>query len=135
MRTSTLFVLAATAALTAAVRVRPLPKGDPHGWSGTNATFDQLIDHSNPALGTFKQFYYYDTTYCDGPGCPVVLFTPGEINVTGYTNYLVTNRTTGVVAREIGAATVVIEHRYWGTSTPFVCSIPYRENGRISLLI
>jgi hypothetical protein len=33
-----------------------------------NATFEQYIDHSNPDLGTFKQFYYYDTTFWQGPG-------------------------------------------------------------------
>lgn len=33
--------------------------------------------------------------------------------------YASTNRTTGVIAKEIGAATIVIEHRYWGISSPF----------------
>jgi hypothetical protein len=33
-----------------------------------NATFKQIIDHNNPHLGTFEQFYYYDTTYWKGPG-------------------------------------------------------------------
>lgn len=33
-----------------------------------NATFKQLIDHNNPRLGTFEQFYFYDTTYWKGPG-------------------------------------------------------------------
>lgn len=33
-----------------------------------NTTFKQLIDHSNPDLGTFEQFYYYDTTFWKGPG-------------------------------------------------------------------
>lgn len=87
--------------------------------SSGNATFSQLIDHSNPDLGTFEQFYYYDDTYWGGPGSPVILFTPGEINVTGYNSYLTTNRTTGVLAEKIGAAAIVLEHRYWGTSTPF----------------
>lgn len=84
-----------------------------------NDTFEQLIDHNNPGLGTFSQFYYWSTEYWAGPGSPVVLFTPGEVNATGYTSYLGTNRTTGVVAKEIGAAVIVIEHRYWGTSSPF----------------
>lgn len=35
------------------------------------ATFDQPIDHSNPSLGTFKQRYWYNTTYWKGPGSPV----------------------------------------------------------------
>jgi hypothetical protein len=34
-------------------------------------------------------------------------------------SYLTTARTTGVIAQEIGAAIVVIEHRYWGFSSPF----------------
>ncbi|KAF7192097.1 putative extracellular serine carboxypeptidase [Pseudocercospora fuligena] len=87
--------------------------------SYSHAYFDQLIDHSNPKLGTFKQFYYYDTTYWRGPGSPVVFFTPGEVNATRYYSYLTTNRTTGVLASQIGAATIVLEHRYWGTSTPY----------------
>ncbi|KAK3117727.1 hypothetical protein LTR53_000656 [Teratosphaeriaceae sp. CCFEE 6253] len=87
--------------------------------SAGNATFTQLIDHANPDLGTFEQFYMYDTTYWAGPGSPVVLFTPGEVNASGYGSYLTTNRTTGVLAKEIGAAVVNLEHRYWGTSTPF----------------
>ena len=84
-----------------------------------NGTFTQLIDHNNPDLGTFEQFYMYDAKHWKGPGSPVVLFTPGEVNATGYDSYLTTDRTTGVVAKEIGAATIVLEHRYWGTSTPY----------------
>lgn len=42
-----------------------------------NSTFEQLIDHNNPSLGTFSQFYYYSTEFWKGPGSPVVLFTVG----------------------------------------------------------
>ncbi|KUJ07461.1 putative serine peptidase [Mollisia scopiformis] len=84
-----------------------------------NATFEQLIDHDNPSLGTFSQFYYYSTEFYQGPGSPVVLFTPGEIAVVGYKSYATTNRTSGVIASEIGAALIVIEHRYWGFSSPY----------------
>ena len=84
-----------------------------------NATFSQLIDHNNPELGTFEQFYFYDTKHWMGPGSPVVLFTPGEINATGYDSYLTSQRTTGLVAKQVGAATIVLEHRYWGSSTPY----------------
>ena len=37
-----------------------------------NSTFQQLIDHDNPSLGTFSQFYYYSTEFWKGPGSPVV---------------------------------------------------------------
>ena len=40
-----------------------------------NATFEQLIDHDNPSLGTFSQFYYYSTDFYKGPGSPVVSST------------------------------------------------------------
>lgn len=84
-----------------------------------NGTFQQLIDHKNPGLGTFSQFYYWSDEFWAGPGSPMVLNTPGEINVTGYQSYLSTNRTTGVIAQAIGAGVIVLEHRYWGMSSPF----------------
>jgi Serine carboxypeptidase S28 len=34
-------------------------------------------------------------------------------------SYATTARTTGVIAQEIGAALIVLEHRYWGFSSPF----------------
>lgn len=34
-------------------------------------------------------------------------------------SYATTARTTGVIAKELGAAAIVIEHRYWGWSSPF----------------
>ncbi len=34
-------------------------------------------------------------------------------------SYTTLNRTTGVIAQEIGAAIIVLEHRYWGFSSPF----------------
>lgn len=83
-----------------------------------NATFSQLIDHDNPELGTFEQFYYYGTEFWKGPGSPIILMTPGEGNATGYDSYILASRTTGLIAKEIGAAVVIVEHRYWGTSTP-----------------
>ncbi|KAI5209493.1 serine carboxypeptidase [Aureobasidium subglaciale] len=84
-----------------------------------NATFRQYIDHENKDLGTFEQFYFYSTEFYGGPGSPIILFTPGEVNASAYTSYLTLNRTTGVLAKEIGAAVVVIEHRYWGYSSPY----------------
>lgn len=96
-----------------------MPGGEPPKPGSLNSTFEQLIDHNDPSLGTFSQFYFYDTTYWKGPGSPVILFTPGEVNATRYYSYLTTNRTTGLLAERIGAATIVLEHRYWGVSSPF----------------
>lgn len=102
-----------------------------------NSTFQQLIDHEQPWLGTFSQFYFYSDEHYAGPGSPVcrcirnapsvalthnpqvILFTPGEINATRYTSYLTTKRITGTFAQALGAAVIVLEHRYWGVSSPF----------------
>lgn len=49
----------------------------------------------------------------------MVLFNPGEIAAAPYVGYL-TNRTlSGVYAQELGAAAILVEHRYWGYSSPF----------------
>ncbi|GME32856.1 putative serine protein [Neofusicoccum parvum] len=84
-----------------------------------SGTFEQLIDHENPSLGTFSQRYWWSSEYWAGPGSPVVFFTPGEGAADGYTGYL-TNRTiTGLFAQAIQGAAVILEHRYWGESSPF----------------
>lgn len=83
------------------------------------ATFDQLIDHDRPELGTFKQRYWVNDQFYAGPGSPVILSTPGESAADGYTGYT-TNRTiTGEFAQQVGGAVVLIEHRYWGDSSPY----------------
>ena len=81
--------------------------------------FEQLLDHENPSLGTFKQSYWYNTEFWTGPGAPVVVFTPGETAAAEYTGYLTNATITGQFAQAIGGAVVMIEHRYWGDSSPF----------------
>lgn len=88
--------------LVAAISAGPL---------GGNETFQQLIDHSNPGLGTFSQRYWWNATYWAGPGSPVLIFTPGETQADVYTGYI-TNRTImGLYAQEIGAAMLLFERR------------------------
>jgi len=84
-----------------------------------SATFEQYIDHSNPSLGTFSQSYSWSSQYCTKAGCPVVLFTPGEVNASGYGGYLTNATLTGQFAKAIGGAVILIEHRYWGESSPY----------------
>jgi len=59
------------------IRSRPVIPEDFSATDSTiyNATFEQLIDHENPSLGTFSQFYYYSIEYWKGPGSPVVSST------------------------------------------------------------
>ncbi|KAI1784395.1 serine carboxypeptidase S28-domain-containing protein [Ganoderma leucocontextum] len=42
----------------------------------------QLIDHTNPSLGTFKQRYYHTYEFYE-PGGPIILLTPGEVDASG----------------------------------------------------
>lgn len=49
----------------------------------------------------------------------VILFTPGEIAVLGYTSYLTPRRILSSFAEAIGGAIIVLEHRYWGFSSPY----------------
>ncbi|KAI0179393.1 peptidase S28 [Hypoxylon sp. FL1284] len=83
------------------------------------AYFDQYIDHDNPEFGTFSQTYWYNATFWAGPGSPIIIFTPGEISAAGYGGYLTDQFITGMIAKEVGGAVVMVEHRYWGNSTPF----------------
>ncbi|KAK1540561.1 serine carboxypeptidase S28 [Colletotrichum paranaense] len=81
--------------------------------------FEQLIDHNDPSLGTFQQRYWWNSTYWEGPGSPVVFFTPGESEAAPYTGYLTDRAITGAIAKAIGGAVVMVEHRNWGTSLPY----------------
>ncbi|KAG5648816.1 hypothetical protein DXG03_000165 [Asterophora parasitica] len=83
----------------------------------TTYYFDQLIDHNNPSLGTFKQRFWHTYEYYEKGG-PIIISTPGEGNADGYFSYL-TNRTiNGQLAQQQNGSTIVIEHRFYGFSNP-----------------
>ncbi|TFY82708.1 hypothetical protein EWM64_g1304 [Hericium alpestre] len=94
----------------------------------TTYYFDQLIDHDNLKLGTFKQRYWHTWEYYE-PGGAIVLFTPGEINADGYQGYLTNETVNGLIAKQQNGATIVLEHRYYGLSNPYpnltVASLKY----------
>jgi hypothetical protein len=79
--------------------------------------FPQLLDHANPELGTFSQLYYWDTTYWKGPGSPVIVFAPQESALRP--SFSRNNSAPGKLAQVTGAALLLLEHRYWGNSSPF----------------
>ena len=83
-----------------------------------NGTFDQLIDHSNPSKGTFKQRYWWSTEWYAGDNSPIVLVTPGEVAAELYTGYLTNKTLPGRFSQESGGANILLEHRYYGTSFP-----------------
>ncbi|TVY33265.1 putative extracellular serine carboxypeptidase [Lachnellula subtilissima] len=84
-----------------------------------SAFFDQLLDHNDPSKGTFPQKFWWNSEFWEGPGSPVVLFTPGEISAAGYGSYLTNITITGLYAQEIKGAVVMVEHRFWGSSSPY----------------
>ncbi|KAH6681003.1 putative serine peptidase [Halenospora varia] len=88
-----------------------------------SSTFKQFIDHNNPSLGAFTQRYWYNTEFWNGPGSPVIIFNPGEVPVLGpngdFTGYLYNTTLIGQYAQAVGGAAIVVEHRYWGESSPY----------------
>ncbi|KIP03851.1 hypothetical protein PHLGIDRAFT_25906 [Phlebiopsis gigantea 11061_1 CR5-6] len=76
---------------------------------------DQLVDHTSPGLGTFKQRYWHTWEWYKSEG-PIILFTPGE----GFTGYLVNKSLNGQIAQQESGATIVLEHCYYGLSAPAV---------------
>ncbi|TFL05775.1 peptidase S28 [Pterulicium gracile] len=80
--------------------------------------FNQLIDHNQPSLGTFRQRYWHTWEFYR-PGGPIILNTPGEVNAAGYEGYLTNRTVNGLIAQQEGAAVVVLEHRFYGYSNPY----------------
>ncbi|KAM3565227.1 hypothetical protein MY1884_000300 [Beauveria asiatica] len=80
--------------------------------------FDQLIDHSRPELGTFKQRYFYSTAYYQRPGSPVSARAPGESAIYSVHMDLTNQTMVGFIAQNLGGAAVALEHRFYGESTP-----------------
>ncbi|EGP83270.1 unnamed protein product [Zymoseptoria tritici ST99CH_3D1] len=81
--------------------------------------FDQLIDHNDPSRGTFQQRYWFQFKTWKGPGSPIVLYAPSENNATRDVGFMLPQYGThGVLAKELGAACVVLEHRFYGNSSP-----------------
>ncbi|QSZ37115.1 hypothetical protein DSL72_009208 [Monilinia vaccinii-corymbosi] len=84
-----------------------------------SAFFTQLLDHDDPSKGTFQQKFWWNSEFWAGPGSPIVFFTPGEIAAGGYGAYLTNVTITGRFAQEVEGAVVMVEHRYWGESSPY----------------
>jgi pimeloyl-ACP methyl ester carboxylesterase len=82
-------------------------------------SFDQLLDHfDSTQKTTFKQRYYItlDDTH-DNALAPVIYYQCGEGNCLDSGDPIPPAIHT--YASELGAAVVILEHRYYGTSQPF----------------
>ncbi|KAI0368439.1 peptidase S28 [Pilatotrama ljubarskyi] len=119
--------------LVAAVSPRPggirlVDKVSDDVWHRTNGTklpspdtvyyFDQLIDHDDPSLGTFKQRYWFGYQYYE-PGGPIILMNPGEQDASGAVGYLDNQTITGYIADRFNGAVIVLEQRFFGESNPY----------------
>ncbi len=76
--------------------------------------FQQLIDHTNPKLGTFDQRYFVDESYSTSDDSPVFFYICGEAACSKrYLNGLIR-----ALAQKHQAKMVALEHRYYGKSLP-----------------
>lgn len=94
-----------------------MPINNNYNSRGKLRYFDQLIDHNNPSLGTFKQEYWYSEEYYGGPGHPIVMWAPAENTVTTESTDLSDLYLPGYYAKALRAGVVQLQHRYFGNST------------------
>ena len=87
------------------------PTGVASAWESIKTGyFDQLLDHSNPSLGTFKQRYFFDDTLWTGDGAPIVLTSPGEQEADGFQNWLSDPYSLPwPLMKSLGAAGIILE--------------------------
>src|SRR5262249_8093498 len=79
--------------------------------------FAQEIDHpamASSSLGTFWQRYWFSTQFAHGADSPVLFYLCGEAPCDPW--YATTMAD---AAKALGAAVVVLEHRYYGLSVPY----------------
>ncbi|KAJ6436345.1 putative extracellular serine carboxypeptidase [Purpureocillium lavendulum] len=95
-----------------------LTRQDNDGIAPTAGLFDQLIDHNHPELGTFKQRFWWNAQYYGGPGFPIILEAPGEFTVREDDLDHSNSTLTGLLAQTNRAGMIILEHRYWGSSSP-----------------
>ena len=84
-----------------------------------DGTFEQLLDHAHPELGTFKQRYWPLCEHYGGSGSPIVLYMPGETSADSTIARLANGSLADSIAQTLGAGVVILEHRYYGGSSPY----------------
>ncbi|KAJ7580701.1 serine carboxypeptidase S28-domain-containing protein [Mycena floridula] len=97
---------------------RTVAESTPDPNYNTTFSFDQLIDHNNPSLGTFPQRYWIDFEWYK-PGGPIICITPGDTDAAGFTNGYRSNLSVvGTMASTFNGAILVWETRFFGESNP-----------------
>lgn len=128
-----LLVFAAAGTFASAYRTPVAKRHNPAAPSpldtaNTNLFFDQLLDHSNPSAGTFKQRYFFSQGAWTGSGAPIVLNNPGEQTADGFSTDLTSPYSLQhALMQSLGAAGVVLEREYSTLpSQPGVCRLTTR---------
>jgi hypothetical protein len=84
------------------------------------AFFQQPIHHADHSIGFFGEFYFWNASFWKGSGSPIVIFLPGETDASSFHSFSRPEvSTVGMIAERIGAAVLILEHRYYGKSSPF----------------
>jgi hypothetical protein len=89
-------------------------RGDGSLRTQVTAFFDQKLDHANNSSPTFKQRYFVDSVYAQGPDSPVMFIICGEWNCGGTGSYSFVEG----LAKKHRAHLVALEHRFYGESLP-----------------
>ncbi|OBU01029.1 Thymus-specific serine protease [Pseudogymnoascus verrucosus] len=84
-----------------------------------NSTFEQYIYHTNPSLGTFQQRYWYNSEFWGGQGSLVIFINGPELDASITASDVGNGSFWFVYAQEVKAAIILVEHRYWGESSPY----------------
>ncbi|KAG8957488.1 hypothetical protein FRC03_010085, partial [Tulasnella sp. 419] len=80
--------------------------------------FDQRLDHFNPTQSTFKQRYFFSDEYWGGEGYPIIFTTSGQNAADTLWQHFTGNSIIRTLMAEFKAAGVILEHRYYGSSSP-----------------
>jgi hypothetical protein len=78
-------------------------------------TFPQLLDHNDPSSPTFEQRYWVNTRHYKSRG-PVIVIDGGETSGEDRLPFLDTG-IADILAKATNGLGVVLEHRYYGTSS------------------
>ena len=77
-------------------------------------TFDQVLDHASQTTDTVNQRYWFSKGFATTASSPTILYICGEGPCSIAEGVSVAD-----TARGLGAAVLIVEHRYYGESLPF----------------
>ncbi len=90
-------------------------------WGLTESkTFKQLIDPNDATVGTFQQRYWINSDFAQGPNSPILYYLCNEVSCDADTVVFNSKKSfIPIMAKNLKARLVALEHRFYGTSAPF----------------